>query len=374
MVNNMPALMRKMMRKMVYPVLGLALSGCVGMQHKYADPINELKQPAIARIYSTNEVANGGTVSNNLGRLSYNGFDVGYERYDDGDGQAFGAKTPVGQLLKSKRTADLYFLRFEDSENAQEQNELIVRVKPLSYEFDIVARGIDFADKDGFALAVNCRQQADFDAKDNIGGGAAFAKLGDSEDIGAYVWGRFEGLKGMFAGAGTYLNDKRFVIGMPNKEGPSWRYLRIDRDNGSQLNEFLFSTEGVNLNGIDFWATVHTNEFDHTVAFTRGSVFRYVVPPISARGRGWTGGIIHTETPEGKDTLSTDVVRYVGQIFIGGRYVADFGKFGDGKIGIPVGYQFNGGDGLTRNFIRAVPTYNQEIDSWELGVIGELKF
>lgn len=391
------------MKNLVWPMLVIALGGCAvpGYKDTKADSLNQLNQPAVTetysaevaqknpreklerrflkkaglRIFSTSEVFDGETVSDNLVRMDYEGVGFAYERLDDGQGRSFGAKFPVGKFLGLRKAADLYLLRFEDIENDREENEVVARIEPFQdHELDIVVRGIDLQDSDGFALATNYRQNPNFDAKNNLGGGIAFIELGDENNLGAYVWGRFGQFKGLFLGAGTYLNSKNFVIGVPNKGGFTWRYFRIDKDNGYQRNEFLFSTEGVNLNGIDSWATIHTNEFDHnkSISGNRG-VYRYIDPPISARGEGWTGGVIHTETVDGKDFLKTELVKYIDKVFVGLQYDADLDSYGDGRAGIPLGYQLKGGDGLTRNFVRAMPFYDIGTNDWGIRIVVEYK-
>ena len=243
------------------------------------------------RIFSTNEIFDGETASDNLIRLDYEGFGFAYERLDDRHGQSFGTKIPFGKLIGLGKDADLYILRFEDIENDEEEYEFIARIEVLDdYKLDIVARGIDLTESDGFALASNYRQNPDIEARDNLGGGITYTELGDDNDVGAYAWLRSGRFWGLFIGAGSYMDSNRFVIGMPEKGDFTWRYFRIDKDNGFQLNELLFSTDGTCLNSIDAWETLHANEADHTDALSRGGVYRYIPPPYFRKGDGMDWG------------------------------------------------------------------------------------
>ena len=383
-------------RYLIKIVAVLALSIAVAQNDTAANSLNQLNQHGATyhieteenqdeskigclekiglRIFSTNEIFDGETASDNLVRLDYNGLGLAYERLNDRQGQSFGTKIPFGKFLGLRKDADLYILRFEDIENDEEEHEVIVRIDVLEdHKLDIVARGIDLTDSDGFAIASNYRQNPDIEARDNLGGGITYTELGDDNDVGVYAWLRSGRFWGLFIGAGSYIDSNRFVIGMPEKGDFTWRYFRIDKDNGFQLSEFLFSTEGTCLNSIDAWETLHANEADHTDALSRGGVYRYIPPPISGRGMGWTGGIIHTETPDGKDFLKTEIVRYIGKFFVGIKYDADLDDYGEGRAGIPTGYKFEGGDGLTRNFIRLEPFYDREKNDWGLDVIFEYK-
>lgn len=85
--------------------------------------------------------------------------------------------------------------------------------------------------------------------------------------------------------------------------------------------------------------------------------------------------MIHTKVPQEKDFLKAEVVGYpADDFFIGVSYAAGFDHFGEGAVGIPLGYQFEGGDGLTRNFLRVEPFYNVHTNDIGVGLIFEMKF
>jgi len=326
------------MFKYILPVLGLV--GCVS-------PIHD-KNPTI-RYHNTTELVKGETESRDRLSVEQDGVAVGYQKLND-DGKEFGVKVPINNLAGSGNNADIRFHHFDG-----EENEVILRVGSDN-NWEVVARGFDLYDRDGFGVSANYRQNRDFEARNNLGAAVSFVSIGDERDVGGYVWGRFEELGGLFTGAGTYLNDSRLTLGMPNKGSPAWRFFRVDGNSGFERNELLVSTEGANLNGIDARATLHANEMQAVDTFTGNKgPFSYWTPSISGRGRGVTGGVVHTRSPNGYDFVKGETVKYFDDVFAGLSYSGETENLGDGRIGIPLGYQFSGGDGLTRNFFRVEP-------------------
>jgi hypothetical protein len=314
---------------------------------------------AILRIHHAGEV-DAKFSSRNLAVGEYGEWGAGYERLDDGLAHAFGARAPLASLGVD---ATVYALDFEDQETDERDSEFIGRVKPLDeHEWDIVARGFARPVADGFAIATNYRRASDLEARANTGGGVAFARTGNDRNIGAYAWARIHALAGTFIGAGTYMQDDRVVVGFPNTDGFSVRFFRIDAADGFEQNELLFSTNAKHLKPIDFYSALRGSDVDPTKSFARNHVFRYIPPPVSARGQGLTGGVAVTRLPSGEDLFRGEAVIYSGRFFAGGSYAAPVDAKNQGTVGAPLGYQFAGGDGLTRQFVRVEPTFDRVTD------------
>jgi len=329
------------------------------------------------RLYSDNSIAfeSGERSSSNLAVLEYDRFKIGFERLDDAERMNYGFVLPIDKFFGIDGEFNVHGLRSED-EDGNAEHEFIGEVKPFrDLELDFVGRYLDLRDDEGFSLAVNYRQPGIFDEKSRFGAGIEFVSLNDDNQVGGYAWGKIPELNDLFIGAGMYSTENRFVIGMPNKGGLAWRYFRIDADDGFELNEFLFSTEGVNLSSIDFLSAMRGRADNITNSFIPGHVFRYVVPPPSARGRGWTGRVLHTRTPDGDDFLDSELVRYLDdKFFIGGGYRGQIEDYGTGQVTIPMGVRLGEDDGLTRNFLRLTPFYDLETDEVGLGINFEIKF
>ncbi|MBI4176104.1 MAG: hypothetical protein HY518_02790 [Candidatus Aenigmarchaeota archaeon] len=353
--------MNKLRRLLAYPVMALALM--VGAEAARAD------EP-VARLYSTHSWTEGGNVaSGTLGVLKYGKLKFGYEKLDDGR-EFYGVKAPFWN-----DNADISLLQADaaDGGNVEREYEVIGKVKPLAdHELEIAARGFNLLERNGYGIAASYREKKDFSSPDNRAAGISFAKEGDVEKVGGYAWNRFGGLGGLFVGAATYARDNRFVVAMPgNGDRPAWACLHIDASSGFQLNQVLFSTDGVNITAVDTHEMLKANEADPTDSFTTGGgVFRYIVPPISARGRGFTAGVVHTRINE-EDSIRAETVGYRGMFFIGGSYE---GKgYSNARIGVPLGFQLAGGDGKTRNFLRAMPYYDNASNNFGVQIIIEAR-
>lgn len=356
----------------------MTAAGCAS-GYSDSDVLREMNKPGITaeapkpekniwsnstiRLYNTSDFSESGATSNALGVAEVDGFGVGYERFKGG--QAYGAKARIGSL------ANVHAHRYDDFDGGNE-HEAIASITPFKdHKVEFIPRVFDTEEQDGGALEIKYRKN-DYSASDNIGGGIKVTATNKDRDVSGYAWWLNEDL-GLFLGAGKYTDQNRVVIGFPNKDGPTIRYWRLDKDNGFQLNELLVSTDGVNLNTVDFHGALNpTNVTDSVTG--NGGVFRYIGPPVSARGNGITAGVKHIRTPDGDNSLDAEAVVYLGSVFVGGRYSADLDDFGEGRIGIPIGYRLPGGDGLTRNFIRAEPYYNAATN--EVGILlgGEFKF
>lgn len=330
------------------------------------------------RFYSDNTIdSSGKKSSDNLGVLEYNDFGFGFERLDDATQLNYGIRVPIGDILGFDRKLKLYGL-MNENKNGESQHEFIGQVYPIKdIDLDVVGRFIDLQREDGFSVAINYRQPGIFQEKSNFGAGIGFTDLDeDRTGVGGYAWMKIPQLHNLFIGAGFHPDKNSFVVGMPNNSGNlAWRYFRIDGNHGFQLNEFLFSTEGVNLKSIDFQSVLRGDADDAERGFTP-HVFRYVVPPTSARGRGWTGGVLHIGTPDGKNFLDSELIRYFGdRFFVGGGYRGELSDYGEGQIIAPFGFRVSKeDDGLTRNFIRFTPYYDLKNNSLGLGITLEFKF
>jgi hypothetical protein len=334
------------------------------------------KRPTV-RIHITDEMnGDNGFGMANLLRAEYEDFGIGFKFVKSGRNHqaTYGVRVPAGKPLNFDLDIDvLGRYRLDSMDERSNANEIIASFSPLKERrLNFIGRYID-DEGDGFSVAANGMLNP-VDSENNIGGGIGFTDLGCDEGIGGYLWGKSEKLGGLMFGVGKYYNEKRFLIGMPNRGRFTWRCIGIDNDSGLEKVECILSSEGVNLNEIDFWSILHTNEFDHCTSLLGGGVFQYQMPPMSARGRGVTGGITYLNTPTGEDSLGVEVVNYFGNFFAGVGYSGLLDDYGKGKISIPLGWQFDGGDGLTRNFIRAEPFYKIKDADGGLRLVLEYRF
>lgn len=321
-------------------------------------------------------------VWNNLLRLHYKGFALGFER-DDENRKEYGAIIPVGTLLGELTDRPLRLdVAYNHSDlGSEDEDEVIVYWKAsdsleVTGVWEVLARWFNTPHGSAnWAMSMDWRRQANvFDHEIvNYGFGIQGATGGIDNETSAYAWAMLPQapLGGFFLGGGRFHRDWRLMAGRPNKEGFAWRYFRIDSDNGFVLNEFIFSTDAMNIGVNDYYFTLNNNKIVDSFT-TGGGTFAYTglaVPPINARGRGITGEISHRRIPFIKrDFLNAELDVYFGNVFVGARYNGGInGNYDDGTVALPVGYQFSGGDALTRNFLRVEPFYNRGLH--DTGVI-----
>jgi hypothetical protein len=324
----------------------------------------------VFRLYSdTSAGLTGGATSNNLALIEYDGFALGAERTDDAKSKSFGVILPLRKVFHMP--VNLYLTRTRTVGGAE--HELTVQARPSkNQDIDLVARVLDLQGRSGLALSFSYREPGIFDEKSRMGAGVEFVRLGTERSPGGYAWVKPAVLKNHYLGASVSLEDSRIVIGKPMKEGFAWRYFRLDEKSGFQLDEFLFSTKGVNLSTIDFESALRGPGNNLTSSYLPGYVFRYVLPPVSARGRGFTAGLLHTKTPDGVDTLNAEAVQYIGnRFFVGGGYNARTDAFGRGSVLFPIGVRYGRDDGMTRNYFRIAPTH--DLRTGKLGLVVNLE-
>ena len=308
------------------------------------------------RLHSTTSMREGASTSNNLIVASLDRFAAGYQRLGQGAPtvrEAFGAQVPLGPAIPALRSVELSGHAY--SAPRDEQREMIIAFRP-STRIELLGRWFDLPRGQGTAFMSHFRKNADLNATDNIGVGAFIAST-LARSYGAYGWTRIAPMHGLFLGAGYYPSDTRYVVGLPRVGGLAVRYFGLQATNGVHLEEVLFSTKATNLKAIDFYSALIPIKGSDAL-ITNGGVFAYQVPPMSARGGGFTGGVAHRKIPGVGDLLEAEGVSYIGRFFIGARFSGKWDRLKGATYGLPIGYQFRGGDGLTRNFLRIVPAYD----------------
>jgi hypothetical protein len=308
--------------------------------------------------------------SDNLAVLSLDRFAAGYQRLGQGTAagvrEAFGVQVPLGPMVARARplevSAQLYRSRTVD------EHEAALAFRPKG-NVEVVGKYFDLARGEGAALIGHVRRNANFDALQNLGVGGFVISDGPRK-AGAYVWARIASWKGLFVGAGRHPLDTRYVVGVPNLGGPAIRYFALRATSGAQINEVLFASRATNMKPVDFYSTlIPIKGFDALI--TAGGVFAYQIPPISARGSGFNAVVAHRKVPFAGDFVDIEGVSYVGRAFVGFRYSGPSSDADRAIIGVPVGYQFNGGDWLTRNFLRVMPSYDRARDAAGVTVLFE---
>lgn len=302
-------------------------------------------------------------LSNSLFLNFYGIAGAAYENLPD-DAHSFGAQANFPFF--SGKTLETQLLWYIDPKG-RDYREYSARVDSIGgLKLDITSRWIDHPDSNGAAIALNYRDSTSFASKDNCGAGISLVHFGKRKNMGylnisTYGWMRIKQFAGFFAGMGIYLNEKHFTIGLPSDdEGPAFRVFSVFWENGFQTCEVIWTLRSTHLLEVDYFATIHAREVDFTDGFTPdGGLYRYAVPPWSARGLWWVGGFKYVKTvPDRTESIYTETVHYPfgGPIFVGMGHKGTFGTryLKDGEIGIPFGIQLPGDDGWSRQYIRVV--------------------
>ncbi|MBI4181718.1 MAG: hypothetical protein HY520_02005 [Candidatus Aenigmarchaeota archaeon] len=293
---------------------------------------------------------------------------AGAGRLPDGTGQ-LGARLDAQRLLDTRFPLQLYAHLATPPSGHEE--ELTANLHPLEGT-DLILRSFQTLAGDGFSAAVNHRQQEDWAAKSNYGAGAL---LTSRQEAGAYGWLLREDAADLFAGAALLPDERRIVIGQPRKGDPVWRYFRME-GNGFLLDEFLFTTDGANLNPVDAYSALNNTKAADAVVAGKG-VFTYQVPPIAGRGTRdqgtLTGGLIHTRTL-GTGALYAELTYGVGGGVLGVAYQGVEGSYSQGTISLPFGWDIGEDDGLNRGILYIRPGINLAAGGGELFVALEKQF
>lgn len=306
-----------------------------------------------AHVFTEETYATDNLVVASLDRLA-----AGYQRLGQGMSggvrEVFGLQFPLSSIAPAARHWDVSGHAYRAPSG--DQRELVLAYRP-SGKVELLGRWFDLPRGEGGAMMAHFRRNASLLAPDNMGAGG-FVASGSGRRYGVYGWTRVQRWNGFFIGAGRYLDDSRYVVGLPNAGGLAVRYLGLRTPSGFAVNEVLFSDAAANLTPIDFYSPLVPIKGTDAL-ITTGGVFGYQIPPISSRGRGIIFGLAHRKIPFRGDFLDAEAVVYRGRAFTGIRYSGRWNEVDTATIGVPIGYQFREGDGLTRNFFRVVPSYDR---------------
>lgn len=333
-----------MIRKLVQGCLSLAIAAALGAQ-----------EPQL-RLHHNTDLASGIAsdsalpgATNTLMLFEQDGIRVGAERNDDGD-QSFGLSYTSDMFLK-----DMTLYTVSASQDDSPFGEFGLNIPGLvSENTQLTFRHFLLAGKQKTALSLNYVQPGLFSNEARIGAGIEVLS-GENSRAGGYLWVRPGELGNHFIGVGSYTQEERLVIGKPVRGGTAYRYLRIQNRKGFRLNEGFFTSEGENMNVVDFQAPLRGPRNNLTDSLIPGYPYRYNPPVAAGRGRDWVLHGLHVKTPVGHQ-LSGEAIKYIGQqFFLGGAFSY---ASNEKQLGLPIGTRWNGGDGLTRNLFQVQVGYD----------------
>jgi len=324
--------------------------------------------------------------SGNAGIIGeWDGFGFGYDAlgitdngFDDRKGEAFGLRVPLDKL--SPLDGELYVNSFRDrtGNEIDQEYELIGVVRPFENKsIQMFARLIDL-ENDGAAVCASYIKDPKFSSTDNYGIAVTATRwrdnpeYGNKGDIGGNAWTLIPG--GFFAGIGKYSSNSGVVVSMPGTDRFAFRFGAFDCEDGANSQELIVATNGKVLSCADSCGFL-SGEAGPTNTFTRdGGMFRFRPPAYMHRGGPsdnveFSGGAKLIEDKNGVHSAHGEAGIYpgLGGFNFGLSYKdPDLDKGSNCSIGLPIGYQFKGGDCFTRNYLRVEPRYNTATNSMEL--------
>lgn len=175
-------------------------------------------------------------------------------------------------------------------------------------------------------------------SKNNMGGGIEIRNTDKKYELGAYG---FIKLKGFIAGYGKYpMNQKHIVIGKPGNNSFALRYLRIEKENGFNLDNILITPCEIGVADIDFILPLKDYVLcaPCSIAIPRTNPNRFDNYDINSRGKNWIINFTRTNTLN-KKVINAEFIKYLNKnLWIGGGYYRLRGKISDDQIRIEFGY------------------------------------